>query len=48
MDKKSRKKRRGQFSEFYNFIFELTKRLKLRIKENKKNYKFRKVLSPRK
>ena len=43
-EKNSLKKRKGQFSDYYNFIFELTKRLKFRIKENKKNYKFRKQI----
>ena len=38
----SKKKRKGQFSDYYNFVCELTKRLKMRIKENKKHYKFRK------
>ena len=41
--KKQKKKRQVQFSEFYNFMFELTKRMKIKMKENKKNYKFRKI-----
>jgi len=36
------KKKNAQFSEHYNFMSELQKRLKMRIKENKKHYKFRK------
>ena len=33
----------GVFSLYYNFYFEMVKRLKLRMKENRKNFKFRKI-----
>lgn len=33
----------GVFSAYYNFYFELCKRLKLRMKEERKNFKFRKI-----
>ena len=35
----------GVFSAYYNFYFELCKRLKQRMKENRKNFKFRKIYS---
>ena len=45
-EKKQNKKRKGNFSAFYNFMFELTKRLKIKMKENKMNFKFRRVPQP--
>ena len=40
----SRKKRKmGGFCAYYNFYFEFCKRLKIRMKENRKNFKFRKI-----
>lgn len=38
-----KKRKKGQFCVFYNFYFELCKRLKVRMKENRKNFKFRKI-----
>ena len=35
------KKKNSQFSAHYNFMFELQKRLKTRVKHNAKTFKFR-------
>ena len=44
--RKSKKKaQRSGFSEYYNFYFDLCKRLKIKMKENRKNFKFRKNIS---
>jgi hypothetical protein len=40
---RTKKRKMGVFSAYYNFYFELCKRLKQRMKENKKNFKFRKI-----
>lgn len=40
---RSKKRKIGVFSSYYNFYFELCKRLKVRMKENRKNFKFRKI-----
>lgn len=40
---KKSKKKRLQISAFYSFHFELCRRLKLRMKENRGTFKFRKV-----
>jgi len=40
---RGKKRKMGVFSAYYNFYFELCKRLKMRMKENKKNFKFRKI-----
>ena len=40
---KKNKRKLGVFSAYYNFYFELCKRMKQRMKENRKNFKFRKV-----
>jgi len=39
----SKKRKMGVFSLYYNFYFEMVKRLKQRMKENRKNFKFRKI-----
>ena len=46
-DKRKKKKKalRSGFSEYYNFYFDLTKRLKIRMSENRQNFKFRKNIS---
>lgn len=44
-EKRKNKRKQTQFSEFYNFMFTLTKRLKMRMNENKKPYKFRQKLT---
>lgn len=45
LKKKERTKSRkmGVFSAHYNFYFEMQKRVKQRMKENRKNFKFRKI-----
>ena len=40
---RGKKRKTGTFSAYYNFYFELCKRLKQRMKENKQNFKFRKI-----
>ena len=47
-DKRKNKKKdiRNSFSRWYNFYFDLTKRLKIRMKENRMNFKFRKASLP--
>ena len=40
---RSKKRKMGVFSAYYNFYFEMCKRLKQRMKENRKNFKFRKI-----
>ena len=40
---RKQKRKMGVFSAYYNFYFEVCKRLKQRMKENKKNFKFRKI-----
>ena len=43
--KKKKNAVRSGFSDFYNFYFDLTKRLKIKMKENRLNFKFRKSIS---
>ena len=40
---KDKKRKKTSFSAYYNFYFELCKRLKQKMRENRKNFKFRKI-----